>query len=222
MATIVLSSIGFAAGASVGGAVFGLSSAVIGRAIGATLGRVIDQRIMGAGSQTVETGKVDRFRLTGASEGAPVGQVYGAMRIGGQVIWASRFQETSTTSGGGKGAPSVPKTTSYSYTANLAIALCEGVITRVGRVWADGIEIARDDLNLRVYTGSEDQMPDPKIEAVEGGAMRRPIAALPMWCWRICRWGSLATGSRSLPLKCFVRRRMWPRGILHRLCRRWL
>ncbi|WP_457645888.1 baseplate multidomain protein megatron, partial [Profundibacter sp.] len=168
MATIVLSSIGFAAGASVGGAVFGLSSAVIGRAIGATLGRVIDQRIMGAGSQTVETGKVDRFRLTGASEGAPVGQVYGAMRIGGQVIWASRFQETSTTSGGGKGAPSGPKTTSYNYTANLAIALCEGVITRVGRVWADGIEIARDDLNLRVYTGSEDQMPDPKIEAVEG------------------------------------------------------
>ncbi|HGG63841.1 MAG TPA: hypothetical protein ENK34_04620, partial [Rhodobacteraceae bacterium] len=116
MATIVLSSIGFAAGASVGGAVFGLSSAVIGRAIGATLGRVIDQRIMGAGSQTVETGKVDRFRLTGASEGAPVGQVYGAMRIGGQVIWASRFQEASTTSGGGKGAPSGPKTTSYSYT----------------------------------------------------------------------------------------------------------
>jgi len=168
MATIVLSSIGFAAGASVGGAVFGLSSAVIGRAIGATLGRVIDQRIMGAGSQTVETGKVDRFRLTGASEGAPVGQVYGAMRIGGQVIWASQFQEASSTSGGGKGAPSGPKTTSYSYTANLAIALCEGVITRVGRVWADGIEVPRDNLNLRVYTGAEDQMPDPKIEAVEG------------------------------------------------------
>ncbi len=171
MATIVLSSIGFAAGASVGGAVLGLSSAVIGRAVGATLGRVLDQRIMGAGSQAVETGQVDRFRLTGASEGASVGQVYGRMRIGGQVIWASQFEESSATTGGGKGAPSAPKTTAYSYTVNLAIALCEGEITRVGRVWADGVEIARDDLNMRVYSGSEGQMPDPKIEAVEGAGL---------------------------------------------------
>jgi len=171
MATIVLSSIGFAAGASVGGAVLGLSSAVIGRAVGATLGRVLDQRIMGAGSEAVETGQVDRFRLTGASEGASVGQVYGRMRIGGQVIWASQFEESSTTTGGGKGAPSKPKITAFSYTVNLAIALCEGEITRVGRVWADGIEIARDDLNMRIYSGSEDQMPDPKIEAVEGAGL---------------------------------------------------
>jgi len=109
MATIVLSSIGFAAGASVGGAVLGLSSAVIGRAVGATLGRVLDQRIMGAGSDVVETGQVDRFRLTGASEGASVAQVYGRMRIGGQVIWASRFKEDVVSTGGGKGAAPKPK-----------------------------------------------------------------------------------------------------------------
>jgi len=171
MATIVLSSIGFAAGASVGGAVLGLSSAVIGRAVGATLGRVLDQRIMGAGSDVVETGQVDRFRLTGASEGASVAQVFGRMRVGGQVIWASRFNEGVVSSGGGKGAPPKPKTLTYNYTVSLAIALCEGVITRVGRVWADGIEISRDDLNIRVYSGSEDQMPDPKIEAVEGAGL---------------------------------------------------
>ena len=171
MATIVLSSIGFATGASLGGSVLGLSSAIIGRAVGATLGRVLDQRIMGAGSDAVETGRVDRFRLMGASEGTPVAQVYGCMRVGGQVIWASQFLESTTSSGGGKGAPSKPKTTSFSYSVNLAVALCEGVITRVGRVWADGVEIARDDLNMRVYPGSGDQMPDPKIEAVEGAGM---------------------------------------------------
>ena len=171
MATIVLSSIGFAAGASVGGSVLGLSSAIIGRAVGATLGRVLDQRIMGAGSAAVETGRVDRFRLMGASEGTPVAQVYGRMRVGGQVIWASQFEENTTTSGGGKGAPSKPKTTDYSYSVSVAIALCEGVISRVGRVWADGVEIARDDLNMRVYPGSEDQLVDPKIEAVEGAGM---------------------------------------------------
>ncbi len=168
MATIVLSAVGMAAGASVGGGLLGLSSVVIGRAIGATLGQVIDQRIMGSGSEAVETGQVDRFRLSGASEGAVIAQVYGRMRLPGQVIWASRFKEKVSTSGGGKGAPSSPKVTEYSYTISMAIALCEGEVTRVGRVWADGQEIPRDDLNLRVYLGSLDQLPDPKIEAVEG------------------------------------------------------
>lgn len=58
--------------------------------------------------------------------------------------------------------------TQYSYSVSLAIALCEGEITRVGRLWADGQEISPADLNMRVYTGGEDQIPDPKIEAVEG------------------------------------------------------
>ncbi len=168
MATIVLSAVGMAAGASVGGGILGLSSVVIGRAVGATLGRVIDQRLLGAGSQAVETGQVDRFRLSGASEGAVIAQVYGRMRVGGQVIWASQFRENVATSGGGKGPAPRPKVTEYSYSVSVAIALCEGEITRVGRVWADGQEVARDDLNMRVYTGSQDQLPDAKIEAVEG------------------------------------------------------
>lgn len=171
MATIILSAIGAATGASVGGGVLGLSSVVLGRAIGATIGRAIDQSVMGAGSQAVEHGKVDRFRLTGASEGVPLGQVYGRMRVGGQVIWATRFQENTATSGGGKSTSSGPKTTEYSYSISLAIALCEGEITRVGRIWADGNEIAPADLNMRVYTGAMDQDPDPKIEAVEGAGM---------------------------------------------------
>lgn len=169
MATIVLSAAGMALGGSVGGTVLGLGMGAIGRAAGAALGSAIDQRLMGGGSDAVETGRIDRFRLTGASEGSPMAQVYGRMRIAGQVIWATRFLETSTTTGGGgKGAPSRPQTTSYSYTVSLAIALCEGEISRVGRIWADGEEIARDDLNMRVYPGSDDQMPDPKMEAVEG------------------------------------------------------
>ncbi|SLN59906.1 baseplate multidomain protein megatron [Pseudooctadecabacter jejudonensis] len=168
MATIVLSAAGMALGGSVGGTVLGLGMATIGRAAGATLGRAIDQRLMGAGSDAVETGRVDRFRLTGASEGSGMSRLYGRMRVAGQVIWATRFVETSSTSGGGKGGPPKPKTTTYSYSVSLAIGLGEGEISRVGRVWADGEEIARDDLNMRVYTGSDDQLPDPKMEAVEG------------------------------------------------------
>jgi hypothetical protein len=168
MATLLLSAAGAAIGGMTSGTVLGLTGAVIGRAVGATFGRMIDQSLLGQGSDAVQQGKVDRFRLSGASEGSPIAGLFGRMRIGGQVIWASRFEEHVTQSGGGKGAPSSPTVTSYSYSVSLAVALCEGEISRVGRVWADGVQIARDEFVMRVYTGAADQMPDPKMEAVEG------------------------------------------------------
>lgn len=167
MATLLLSAAGAAIGSGFGGAVLGLSGAVIGRAIGATLGRVIDQRILGAGSDPVDVGRLDRLRLTGAGEGAAIPQLWGRMRLPGQVIWATQFSETVQRRRSGKGAPK-PKVNEYSYSVSLAIALCEGEILRVGRIWADGNEISRRDLNMRVYPGSETQLPDAKIEAVEG------------------------------------------------------
>ncbi|WZU64917.1 glycoside hydrolase TIM-barrel-like domain-containing protein [Yoonia algicola] len=168
MATIALSAAGMALGGSIGGSVLGLSMATIGRAAGAVIGQRIDQQILGAGSGSVETGRIDRFRVTGAAEGADIQQIYGRMRVAGQVIWASQFLESSSTSGGGKGAPPTPKTTTFSYTVSLAVALCEGQISRLGRIWADGEEISPDTLNMRVYVGTDDQLPDPKISAIEG------------------------------------------------------
>ena len=66
MATILLSAAGAALGSSLGGSVLGLSMTAVGRFIGAGLGRAVDQRLMGAGSETVETGRIERFRLAGA------------------------------------------------------------------------------------------------------------------------------------------------------------
>jgi GTA TIM-barrel-like domain/Putative phage tail protein len=177
MATIVLSAVGASLGASIGGGLLGLSSVVIGRAAGAIAGSMIDQAITGGGSQVVEHGKVDRFRLTGVSEGAPMARVYGRMRMGGQVIWSSGVKEHANTgeaSDGGSGKGMLTgtaqggSTVDYRYSLSLAIALCEGEITHVGRVWADGEEIEPERLNMRVYPGSETQQPDPKIEAVKG------------------------------------------------------
>jgi len=151
MATILLSAAGAAIGGSVGGTLAGLSTVAIGRAVGATLGQLIDNRLLGAGSDPVETGKIERFRLTRASDGGPIAQVYGRMRIGGQVIWASDFQETATTSGGGKGGPSQPQTTSYSYSVSLAIALCEGEIASISRV-SSGVATSRPSAWARAAT----------------------------------------------------------------------
>ena len=171
MATILLSAAGAALGSGFGGTVLGLSGAVIGRAVGATIGRVIDQRLLGGGSEAVEMGRMDRFRLMGAGEGAAIPRIWGRTRLGGQVIWASRFEEHSETTGGGGGkfAPQ-PTVTEYSYSISLAIALCDGEIQRIGRIWADGTEITERSLNMRVYRGTEDQLPDPAISAAYGVA----------------------------------------------------
>ena len=170
MATILLSAAGAALGSGFGGTVLGLSGSVIGRAIGATVGRSIDQRILGGQSDATEVGRVDRFRLSGVGYGLPVNEVWGRMRVAGEIIWASRFLQSVRKSGGGKGVPR-SSTETFSYTVSLAIALCRGEASSVGRIWADGVEIAKNSLNLRFYPGNEDQLPDPKIEAVEGAGM---------------------------------------------------
>ncbi|MDU8911062.1 glycoside hydrolase TIM-barrel-like domain-containing protein [Aestuariicoccus sp. MJ-SS9] len=172
MATILLSAAGAALGSAINGSVLGLSTMAVGRFIGASLGRSLDQRLMGQGAEAIETGRLDRFRLTGAGEGAPVATSFGRMRLGGHVIWATEFEErVKKSGGGGKGAPPQPEVKTYSYSVSLALAICEGEITGVGRVWADGAELPLSDLNMRVYTGSRTQHPDPKIEAVEGTDM---------------------------------------------------
>ncbi|PVA10596.1 host specificity protein [Pelagivirga sediminicola] len=170
MATILLSAAGAAIGGSVGGTIAGLSMAAVGRFAGGIIGRSIDQRLLGQGSDVVESGRASRLRLTGSGEGDAIAQVYGRMRVAGQIIWATEFREEVSTSraGGGKGAPKGPTVRQFSYSVSIALALCEGEISHVGRVWADGSEIARDSLAMRVYTGTRDQLPDPRIEAVEG------------------------------------------------------
>ncbi|WP_299843172.1 glycoside hydrolase/phage tail family protein [uncultured Roseovarius sp.] len=174
MATILLSAAGAAVGGSIGGSILGLSTAAIGRFAGALIGRSIDQRLLGEGSEAVETGRVNRMRLTGAGEGDPIAQIYGRMRVSGQVIWATEFREDVTVtpgSSGGKGGspkPPTPEQREYSYSVSLAIALCEGKISNVNRIWADGREIWRNSLNMRVYKGGPAQLPDPKMEAIEG------------------------------------------------------
>lgn len=167
MATILLAAAGGALGSAIGGSVLGLGAAVIGRAVGGTIGNIIDQGLLG-GSAPVEHGRVDTLRVQGAAESKPMAQVYGAMRVGGQVIWSSRFLE-HVSGGSGKGIGG-PKVQEFSYSVSLAIALCEGEITRIGRVWADGKRLDMSEINWRLHVGSEDQMPDPAIVAVEGYA----------------------------------------------------
>ncbi|PZO65277.1 MAG: hypothetical protein DI498_09550 [Paracoccus denitrificans] len=190
MATILLAAAGASIGSGIGGTVLGMTGAVVGRAVGATVGRVIDQRLLGGGARAVETGRIDRLRLQAAGEGRPIPRVWGQMRLPGQVIWASPVEEVSRRQGGGKGAG--PRVTEISYRLSFALALCEGPILGVGRVSADGEEIAPSELNMRVYRGTERQLPDPAISAHEGedAPAYRGIAYVVIEDLGLERWGN--------------------------------
>ena len=97
MATILFQ----AAGAALGG-IFGPFGAIAGRAIGALAGSAVDQALLGGGS-TVRGNRLQDARIPGADEGAAINRVYGTARIGGTLIWATRFQEEVTSERAGFG-----------------------------------------------------------------------------------------------------------------------
>ncbi|WP_258547014.1 glycoside hydrolase/phage tail family protein [Phaeobacter gallaeciensis] len=55
-------------------------------------------------------------------------------------------------------------------TISFAVALCEGPITGIGRIWADGKLLDTAGVTWRWYPGSEAQSPDPFIAARMGAA----------------------------------------------------
>jgi hypothetical protein len=175
MATLVLGAVGTAIGGAFGGAILGFSGAAIGGFIGSTVGSVVDSWIVSslAPTQRIEGARLDTLRITSATEGAVIPRLYGRMRIGGNIIWATDFREETktTTQGGGKGGGGGKvKTTEYLYYASFAVALCEGPITGIGRVWADGKAMDMTGVTWRWYSGNEAQSADPFIAAKMGAA----------------------------------------------------
>ena len=172
MATIVLGIAGQALGASIGGSFLGLSAAAIGGMIGSTVGQVVDSWIISslAPAQRMEGARLDSLRVTSSTEGAVIPALYGRMRVGGNIIWATDFrEETETTEqGGGKGGGPKVESTEYKYYASFALALCEGPIIGIGRVWADGKSLDLEGIDYEVYKGGEAQLPDPIMQAALG------------------------------------------------------
>jgi len=160
MATILLQ----AAGAFIGGALGPVGTA-LGSAAGALAGYLIDRALIDS-TRHSEGPRLSGARPFSAEEGAALPRVYGTVRVGGTMIWATRFEEEARTERqGGKGGPRV---TTYSYFANAAFALCEGPAAGIRRVWADGRELDLDRVELRFYSGSEAQAPDPLVESRQG------------------------------------------------------
>lgn len=168
MASIVLGTVGRAVGTAVGGPAGGY----IGSAIGSSLGAGLDG---GRGNKRhYEGARLEELAVQSSSYGKMIPIVFGTMRLAGNMIWARPLKELETTtsvSQGGKGGSRKKVTstsTSYSYYATVAIAICEGEITRISRVWADAKLLDLSQGTYRLYRGTNDQLPDPLIESFEG------------------------------------------------------
>ncbi|SDG36687.1 baseplate multidomain protein megatron [Pelagibacterium luteolum] len=160
MATLALT----LAGQMVGGAVAGPIGATIGRALGALAGSAIDGAIFG--ERPVAQGS--DVRLTGSSEGGAIPRVYGWCRVAGNVIWATELERITPENSGSKGFGRQAEEEAIA--ASFAVALCEGEVAHMGRIWADGRVLETEGLSLRFYRGTRTQNADGLIAAKQGEA----------------------------------------------------
>jgi hypothetical protein len=175
MASLVLGAVGAAIGGA--GAAFTVAGTAVtwGQILGAAgtaVGSAVDSMLVAAlmPSQTQNGARLSDLRVTSATEGAVIPRVVGRMRVGGNVIWATDFVEhVHADRVGGKGGGG-QKVRTYSYTASFAVALCEGPIVGITRIWVDGKPFWLSEPGMRVYRGTEDQAPDPYILAMSGWA----------------------------------------------------
>lgn len=176
MATLALSVVG----SVVGGAIAGPFGAALGQGLGALAGSAIDSALFGSGGQRIEGPRLADLTVTTSTYGAAIPLAFGQrIRMGGNIIWAMPLIETRTTKrSGGKGGRRRQTATSYSYSANFAVAFCEGPVSGVRRIWADG-KLLYDTTasppqtlaaDIRAYTGTESQAADALIAADVGAA----------------------------------------------------
>lgn len=170
MASLVLG----VAGAAIGSAIGGTWGARIGYALGSSLGASMTKL------PDIESPRLNDLRVMSSTYGAPIPVIYGTNRIAGNIIWATKIKETKHSEDvGGKGAPS-QEVNSYTYSVSMAVGVCEGEISGISRIWANGKVIydARSSnasatgasANIRFYNGSETQTADALIVANEGSA----------------------------------------------------
>lgn len=188
MASLVLGAVGAGIGWAIGPATFmGMSSVSIGWSIGSTLGSLLESK---SAKQPTQYGpRLGDLKVQSSTYGQAVPRVYGSFRVAGNMIWSLPIKETqhkTKVSAGGKGGGKKKATQiTYTYSQTFAIAICEGPIVGVRRIWANGeliynvsetasiatlVASNQAASGIAIYTGSETQVANSTIQADVGTA----------------------------------------------------
>jgi Putative phage tail protein len=118
--------------------------------------------LFGGGSSQATTPDYTGLQIQTAVNTLPIPLVWGMSRLAPNVIWYNDFQ-TIPGSGGGKGSGgkgglfSGGSSVSYTYSAAVMLALCEGPIAGINQVWKNQSEYTLSSLGLTLYNGATPQ-----------------------------------------------------------------
>lgn len=112
---------------------------------------------------TIRENKISDFTVSTAQYGASVCEILGTTRISPNVIYWDDFtaHEHRSTQRAGKGGRSKTTTVTYTYTVAVILALCEGKIAGIGKMWKGKniYQYPNGDVGLTLFPGTADQKP---------------------------------------------------------------
>lgn len=160
----------------------GLAGAGIGAffgvpALGFVLGNFAGRLLTGTTGEGPQPPKIDDAAVQSSALGAPKFRGWGTYQFSGNVIWRLKLHREERTEDVGKGGGN--EITTFEYSASFASVACEAPLGGGGavilRIWADARLIADytegstlQPTWITLYSGTEDQLPDPLMEASEG------------------------------------------------------
>ncbi|MFC2305558.1 MAG: phage tail protein [Neisseria elongata] len=132
---------------------------------------------MGGKSSTISTSeqRILSLQVQQSSQGLTLPVVYGRARVAGNLVWYGDFttyEHKTTTRQGGKGGGGVKQEdVKYTYEAAVMMALCEGEIKGVTRIWRDKEKFSSpSSLRLTLYKGGEEQPVWPHLQQAKHAA----------------------------------------------------
>lgn len=112
---------------------------------------------------TIRENKISDFTVSTAQYGASVCEILGTTRISPNVIYWDDFtaHEHKSSQKSGKGGHSKTTTITYTYTVAVILALCEGQISGIGKMWKgkNVYQYPNGDVGLTLFSGTPDQKP---------------------------------------------------------------
>lgn len=119
--------------------------------------------LFGGHNTTIRENKISSFTVSTAEYGSTVPEILGTTRISPNVIYYDDFtaHEHRQSQKSGKGGGSRTTTITYTYTVAVILALCEGQISGIGKMWKDKslYQYPNGDIGLTLFDGKEDQKP---------------------------------------------------------------